>query len=136
LTKIAGSGSGSIVRGMDPRIRIHIKMSWIPNTAVQTYQHVYCFLIRIFKKSDPQKTEKSDRDPHGSDAGPQHCSTLSIYLCGVAHLVARLAAVRRPRVRISARHPNGGPLPERTTMRKLERNSTNVMNECVVYECI
>ncbi len=28
----------------------------------------------------------------------------------------------------------GGPLPERTGMRKLERNSTNAMNECVVYE--
>ncbi len=44
--------------------------------------------------------------------------------------------VRRPRVRISARHPSGGPLPQRTAMRKLERNSTNVMNECVVYEYI
>jgi hypothetical protein len=25
-------GSGSTVRGMDPRIRIHTKMSWIRNT--------------------------------------------------------------------------------------------------------
>ncbi len=33
ITKIAGSGSG-LVRGMDPRIRIHTKMSWIRNTAI------------------------------------------------------------------------------------------------------
>ncbi len=57
--------------------------------------------------------------------------------CGVTQLVPRRAAVRRPGVRISVRrHPCGGPLPERTAMRKLEQNSTNVMNECVVYECI
>jgi hypothetical protein len=53
--------------------------------------------------------------------------------CGVAQqgcgVVARRAAVRRPRVRISARHPSGGPLLERTAMRKQERNSANVMNE-------
>jgi hypothetical protein len=35
-------------------------------------------------------------------------------------LVERRAAVRRPRVRISARHPNGGPPPEQTAMRTLE----------------
>jgi hypothetical protein len=50
---------------------------------------------------------------------------------GMAQLVACRAAVRRPRVRISARHPIGGPLPELAAMKKLERNSTNVMNECV-----
>ncbi len=35
MTKIAVSGSRSItvVRGMDPRIRIHTKMSWIRNSA-------------------------------------------------------------------------------------------------------
>jgi hypothetical protein len=36
MTKIAGSGPDPIVRGMDPRIqiriRIHPKMSWIRNT--------------------------------------------------------------------------------------------------------
>ncbi len=36
MTKIAGSGSITVVRGMDPgiqiRIRIHTKMSWIRNT--------------------------------------------------------------------------------------------------------
>jgi hypothetical protein len=34
MMKIAGSGSGSMVRGIDPRIRIriHAKMSWIRNT--------------------------------------------------------------------------------------------------------
>jgi hypothetical protein len=31
MTKKAGSG---LVRGMDPRIRIHPKMSWILNTAL------------------------------------------------------------------------------------------------------
>jgi hypothetical protein len=41
------------------------------------------------------------------------------------------AAVRRPRVRISARHPSGDPLPELAAMKKLERNSANVTNECV-----
>ncbi len=51
--------------------------------------------------------------------------------CGVAQLVACRAAARRPRVPISARHPSGGPLPERAAMKKLERNSANVMNECV-----
>jgi hypothetical protein len=38
MIKIAGSGSASadpFVRGMDPRIRIHTKMSWIRNTASQ-----------------------------------------------------------------------------------------------------
>ncbi len=46
----------------------------------------------------------------------------NLQVCGVAQLVARRAAVRRPRVRISARHPIGGPLPERTAIRKLERS--------------
>ncbi len=39
---------------------------------------------------------------------------------------------------ISARHPSGDPLPELAAMKKLERNSANVMNECVcmnLYEC-
>ncbi len=45
VTKIAGSGSriwiqdpdpDTLVRGMDPRIRIHTKMSWIRNTAFKT----------------------------------------------------------------------------------------------------
>ncbi len=31
--------------------------------------------------------------------------------CGVAKTVARRLAVRQARVRISARHPRGGPLP-------------------------
>ncbi len=64
---------------------------------------------------------------HGSDIG-----------CGMAQLVACRAAVWRPRVRISARHPSGDPLPELAAMKKLERNSANVMNECVrmnLYEC-
>jgi hypothetical protein len=51
--------------------------------------------------------------------------------CGMAQLVACRVAVRRPRVRISARHPSGGPLPELAAMKKLERNSANVMNKCV-----
>ncbi len=51
--------------------------------------------------------------------------------CGMAQLEACRAAVRRPRVRISARHPSGDPLPELVAMKKLERNSANVMNECV-----
>ncbi len=53
--------------------------------------------------------------------------------CGMAQFVACRAgaAVRRPRVRISARHPSGDPLPELAAMKKLERNSANVMNECV-----
>jgi hypothetical protein len=54
----------------------------------------------------------------------------------VVQLVARRAAVRRPRVRISAWHPSGGPLPERTADDELGRNSSNVMNECVAYESI
>jgi hypothetical protein len=51
--------------------------------------------------------------------------------CGMAQLVACRAAV--PGVRISARHPSGSgcPLPELAAMKKLERNSVNVMNECV-----
>jgi hypothetical protein len=31
--------------------------------------------------------------------------------CGVAHTVERRLAVRQAQVRISARHPRGGPLP-------------------------
>jgi hypothetical protein len=53
--------------------------------------------------------------------------------CGMSQLVACRAAVRRPRVRISARHRSGDPLPELAAMKKLERNSANVMN---VYERI
>ncbi len=48
-----------------------------------------------------------------------------------AQLVARQAGVRRPSVQISDQHPSGGPLPERTTMKKPEQNSANVMNQCV-----
>jgi hypothetical protein len=43
----------------------------------------------------------------------------------VAQLVALRAAVRRPRIR--------GPVPERTAIRKLERNSTNFMDHSYVY---
>jgi hypothetical protein len=67
MAKIAGSGSGSIsqrhgsadpdplVRGMDPRIRIHSKMSWISNTVHNIlkslkrkpkYYLVECHIIR------------------------------------------------------------------------------------------
>ncbi len=49
--------------------------------------------------------------------------------CGMAQLVVCRAAVWRPRVRISARHPSGDPLPELAAMKKLEWNSANVMNE-------
>ncbi len=52
----------------------------------------------------------------------------------MAEFIARRAAVRRPWVRISARHPSGGTLPERTAIWNLERNSTNIMIECDVYE--
>ncbi len=47
--------------------------------------------------------------------------------CGVAlaQLVAFRAAGRRPRIR--------GPVPERTAMRKLERNSTNFIYHSYVY---
>jgi hypothetical protein len=51
--------------------------------------------------------------------------------CDMAQLVACRVAVRRPRVRISALHPSGDPLPELAAMKKLERYSANVMNECV-----
>ncbi len=59
------------------------------------------------------------------------CGVAQMVGCDETQMVARRAAVRRLRVRHSARHPSGGPLPERTAMRKLERNSTNAMNECV-----
>jgi alkyl hydroperoxide reductase subunit AhpC len=32
MTKIAESGPDPLVRGLDPRLRIHTKMSWIRNT--------------------------------------------------------------------------------------------------------
>jgi hypothetical protein len=49
MTKIAGSGSesrsgsesGPLVRDMDPRIRIHTKMSWIRNTAYRSTLHAH-----------------------------------------------------------------------------------------------
>jgi hypothetical protein len=50
--------------------------------------------------------------------------------CGMAQLVACRAAVRWPRVRVSARHPSGDHLPKLAGMKKVERNSY-VMNECV-----
>ncbi len=49
MMKIEGSGSVSI-RGMDLRIRIHTKMSWIRNTASQ---------IRIFFIQDLGSTSKN-----------------------------------------------------------------------------
>jgi hypothetical protein len=54
----------------------------------------------------------------------------------MAQLVASRAPVRQFRVLISSRHPSGDPLPKRTAMRKLERNSANVIKECVPYECM
>jgi len=51
--------------------------------------------------------------------------------CVMTQLVMCRAAVRRPRVRISARHPIGDPLPELAAMKILEQNSANVINECV-----
>jgi hypothetical protein len=58
----------------------------------------------------------------------------------MAQLVACRAAVRRPRVRFSTRHPavEGDPLAGLAATKKLERNSANVMNECIrmnLYEC-
>jgi hypothetical protein len=52
---------------------------------------------------------------------------------GMVKLVECRVAVRRPRVRISARHPpvEALYLTELEAMKKLERNSPNVMNECV-----
>ncbi len=44
MTKITGSGSGSrsvSVRGMDPRIRIHTKMSWIRNLPLRKNVFLY-----------------------------------------------------------------------------------------------
>ncbi len=64
------------------------------------------------------------------------CGVAHLIGCGVAQLETRRDAVRRPWVRISARHPSGGPLPELTAMRKLERNSTKLWMKCVVYECM
>jgi hypothetical protein len=77
------------------------------------FMYISSYLIRILKKPDPQKTEKSDPGiRRGSDAGPEHGSTfVNIFVCDVA----RRAAVRRPRARIAARHPSGGPLSARTT---------------------
>jgi hypothetical protein len=90
-----------------------------------------------------QRYGSADPDPYQYVTDPHHCYgdtgaflTLTTYstvsaIQGMAQLVACQAAVRQPRVRISARHPNGGPLPELAAMKKLERNSANVMNECV-----
>jgi hypothetical protein len=55
--------------------------------------------------------------------------------CGMAQLVACWAAGRRPP---SLNLGSAPPLPELAAMKKLERISANVMNECVLmnlYEC-
>ncbi len=58
MTKIAGSDPDPLVRGMDPRIRIHTKMSWIRNAAFnkhvlltcyrQEFKNAYLFTFLIF----------------------------------------------------------------------------------------
>ncbi len=48
--KIEGSGSRSInplVRGMDPRIRIHTKMSWIRNTGKYDGYSSSAFILEV-----------------------------------------------------------------------------------------
>ncbi len=48
--------------------------------------------------------------------------------CGMTQSIACRAAVSRPRVRISAWHPSGDPLPELAAMKKLEWNEWICVN--------
>ncbi len=61
MTKLAGSGSR--IRGMDPRIRIHPKMSWIRNTDKIIPVHSTCWLSQPAYTSmlPPQEPDPSDQ---------------------------------------------------------------------------
>jgi hypothetical protein len=96
MTKIARFGSriqgpdpDLLVRVMDPRIRIHTKMSWVRNTAIkikkmttQRYQR-FCFLDHIhnyirktivfFDFIFPVTDELTDESPY---RGPKYCIML------------------------------------------------------------
>ena len=54
--------------------------------------------------------------------------------CGVAQIVAHRLAVRQARVRISARHPWGGPLPSGKQWGKQEWCSTSSIYK-ILYVC-
>jgi hypothetical protein len=56
--------------------------------------------------------------------------------CGVAQLVARRLAVRQARVRISARHPRGGPLLSGSDEDNKKRFSTSYIYKYCMYACL
>jgi hypothetical protein len=116
LRKILGSGSGSSQY-------LAQKQNFFPESLplifdFLTFVSILCWIRKTVLECIPVPLRSKVEVP----------AVLVSQHCGVAQLVAR-----RSRVQISAWHPSGSPLPERTEMRKLERNSTNVMNECVVY---
>jgi hypothetical protein len=66
MLKIEGSGSG-LVRGMDPRIRIriHTKMSWIRNTAIQCNKFILLTMQLQLRSQSPvpkSRVKKEKRD--------------------------------------------------------------------------
>jgi hypothetical protein len=71
MTKIVGSGSririqnqdpDPLVRGVDPRIRIHPKMSWIRNTATKLLNLLY----PVVTASDTLRAHRSVLAAHSS----------------------------------------------------------------------
>jgi hypothetical protein len=73
MTKIAGSGP--LVRGMDPRIRIHPKMSWIRNSGINPRSRIgtktlrfrfFTILIIIPFGSGPSRAEQGETNAGGA----------------------------------------------------------------------
>jgi hypothetical protein len=54
--------------------------------------------------------------------------------CGMAQLVARRLAVRQARVRFSARHPKGGPLPSGSN-EEIKSGARRVVYIKILYVC-
>ncbi len=94
----------SLVSGMDPRIRIHTKMSWIRNTARSKFlERFFCFLLF-------EGTFTSFLDPqHWSGDGSMSAVTPAWCLWGRRAAPARTGCSARPRTR----HPGSARNPTR-----------------------
>ncbi len=133
-------------------ISAHIKSTglilWACQKVSITWHNLFNILTSVGGGQEQRKKIKK-RPKHGRLIffirtwifSPESHKLLSIWVrrgsdgCGVAQTAARRAAVRRPRVRFSARHPRGGPLSGRA-MRKLEWSSANATEESIECVCV
>ncbi len=110
-------------------------LKWTVDHILQEFYTLFLTRFRTYKIVSTPQTKMTSKDDIKGLASLFGLFKEIVHRVRRGFRVRRRAAVRRPRDRISARYPSGWPLPERTAMRILERNSTNVLNECVVYEC-